>query len=54
MENYVLFSESTCDLTPELVQEMDIHILPMTFTVDGQSYRNYPDNREIPPKTFFD
>ena len=54
MENYVLFSESTCDLTPELVQEMDIHILPMTFTVDGQSYRNYPDNREMTPKTFYD
>ncbi|WP_302199202.1 DegV family protein [uncultured Gemmiger sp.] len=53
MENYVLFSESTCDLTPELVQEMDIHILPMTFTVDGQSYRNYPDNREMTPKTFY-
>ena len=54
MENYVLFSESTCDLTPELVQEIDIHILPMTFTVDGQRYRNYPDNREMTPKTFYD
>ena len=54
MENYVLFSESTCDLTPELVQEMDIQILPMTFTLDGQSYRNYPDNREMSPETFYD
>ena len=54
MENYVLFSESTCDLTPELVQEMDIQILPMTFTLDGQSYRNYPDNREMNPETFYD
>ena len=54
MDNYVLFTESTCDLTPELVQEMDIQVLPMTFTLDGQSYRNYPDNREMSPKTFYD
>ena len=54
MENYVLFTDSTCDLTPELVQEMDIQVLPMTFTLDGQSYRNYPDNREMSPKTFYD
>ena len=54
MENYVLFTESTCDLTPDLVQEMDIHVLPMTFTLDGQSYRNYPDNREMTPKDFYD
>lgn len=54
MEDYVLFTESTCDLTPELAQEMDIQVLPMTFTLDGQGYRNYPDNREMSPKTFYD
>ena len=54
MENYVLFTESTCDLTPNLVREMDVQVLPMSFTLDGQSYRNYPDNRELAPKSFYD
>ena len=54
MENYVLFTESTCDLTPDLVREMDVQVLPMTFTLDGQCYRNYPDNRELAPKSFYD
>ena len=54
MENYVLFTESTCDLTPDLVREMDVQVLPMTFTLDGQCYRNYPDNRELDPKAFYD
>ncbi|WP_294569747.1 DegV family protein [uncultured Subdoligranulum sp.] len=54
MENYVLFTESTCDLTPDLVREMDVQVLPMTFTLDGQCYRNYPDNRELAPKAFYD
>ena len=54
MENYVLFTESTCDLPPDLVREMDVQVLPMTFTLDGQCYRNYPDNRELDPKAFYD
>ena len=54
MENYVLFTDSTCDLTPDLVQEADIHVLPMTFTLDGRGYQNYPDNREMAPKDFYD
>lgn len=54
MSEYVLFTDSTCDLTPDLVEEMDIHVLPMSFMLNGQSYRNYPDNRELSPKAFYD
>ena len=54
MHPYVFFTDSTCDLTPDLVQEMDAHVLPMSFTLDGQSYRNYPDNRELSPRDFYD
>lgn len=54
MQPYVFFTDSTCDLTPDLVQEMDAHVLPMSFTLDGQSYRNYPDNRELNPHAFYD
>ena len=54
MCNYVLFTDSTCDLTPELVQELDLQVLPMNFLLDGRSYRNYPDNRELDPKEFYD
>ena len=53
MENYVLFTESTCDLTPDLVREMDVQVLPMTFTLDGATYRNYPDGREMPLADFY-
>ena len=54
MQNYVLFSDSTGDLTPELVQEADLRILPMSFVLDGVPHKNYPDNREMDPHLFYD
>ena len=54
MAEYVIFTDSTTDLTPELVAEMDVQVLPMRFMLDGKEYRNYPDNRELSPKEFYD
>lgn len=53
MSDYVLFTDSTSDLTPELVQEMDIRVFPMAFQLDGKTYHNYPDNRELSPADFY-
>ena len=54
MSDFVLFTDSTCDLTPELVAEMDVNVLPMNFMLDGKAYRNYPDNRELAPHDFYE
>ena len=54
MAEYVIFTDSTTDLTPELGAEMDVQVLPMRFMLDGKEYRNYPDNRELSPKEFYD
>ena len=54
MAEYVIFTDSTTDLTPELVAEMDVQVLPMRFMLDGKEYSNYPDNRELSPKEFYD
>ena len=40
MAEYVIFTDSTTDLTPELVAEMDVQVLPMRFMLDGKEYRN--------------
>ncbi len=53
MSEYVLFTDSTCDLTPELVEEMDVRVFPMMFQLDGKTYHNYPDNRELAPADFY-
>ena len=54
MANYVLFTDSTTDLTPALVEELDVRVIPMTFNLDGTDYKNYPDNRELASHDFYE
>ena len=54
MSDYVIFSDSCSDLTPEILKEIDVSIIPMKFTVKGASYENYPDERELSSREFYD
>ena len=54
MQNYVIITDSTGDLTPALIEQMQVQVLPMAFTLDGTTYRNYPDGREMSSKEFYD
>lgn len=53
MQDYVLFTDSTTDLSPALIEEMDAVVMPLSFTLNGQSYKNYPDGREMPMADFY-
>ncbi|MGN0536760.1 MAG: DegV family protein [Acutalibacteraceae bacterium] len=53
MSNYVLITDSTNDLPADAVQEADIIVMPMTFTIGEMSYKNYSDHRELSPKDFY-
>lgn len=39
---YRIITDSTGDLTPELIRDLQLTVIPMEFTIDGKSYRNYP------------
>ncbi len=54
MTDYIFFTDSTTDLSPALVQEMDAVVIPLTFTLDGQDYLNYPDDRAMSSDVFYD
>ena len=51
---YVILTESSCDLTPELVERAGVEVLPLTFTMGGTTYRHYPDERNMPLRDFYD
>ncbi len=53
MSEYVIVTDSAADLSQELVQEMGVEVLPLSFVVGEQTYHNYPDNREMDPKAFY-
>ena len=54
MSNYVIVTDSSCDLPACLVEELEIHSVPLAFLFGEKTYYNYPDNREMAPKTFYD
>lgn len=53
MREYVIVTDSTTDLTAELINEMNIHVIPMEFTIDGETYLNYADERDISFHEFY-
>lgn len=53
MPNYVLFTDSSCDLPAALAEEMQLHVLPLSVHLDSDSYKNYLDEREISYRDFY-
>ncbi len=47
MSDYVIMTDSSCDLPAKLAEEMELTVLPLYVDVDGQKYTNYLDEREI-------
>ena len=47
MSEYVIMTDSSCDLPAKLAEEMALTVLPLYVEVDGQRYVNYLDEREI-------
>ncbi len=53
MRNYRIITDSTSDLSVSVLDKIDLTIIPMEFTLDGQSYMNYPDEREYDMHAFY-
>ena len=53
MSEYVLFTDSCCDLPHSLAEEMQIVVQPLCVHVDDATYRNYLDEREIKYRDFY-
>ena len=53
MSNYVIVTDSSADLSQELTKELEISVLPLSFHLEGRTYKDYPDNRDMSPKDFY-
>lgn len=51
MDNYVIFADSSCDITPELLEQWEVPFVSLSFKFDDEdrSYGNY----EIPFPQFY-
>ncbi|MBQ9720550.1 MAG: DegV family protein [Oscillospiraceae bacterium] len=53
MRDYVIMTDSCCDLSAEEVAECDLVVLPLTFTMDGVSRRDTPKHEEMSLQEFY-
>ena len=53
MNDFVIVTDSSVDLPASMVEELGIEVLPLSFTIGGKTYHNYPDDREMELKVFY-
>ena len=51
--DYVLLTDSSCDLPDELAKKYDIGVLPMEYEMDGKNYKYFLDAREMSLEVFY-
>ena len=53
MNDFVLLTDSSADLSDQLAKELGVEVLPLAFNMGNATYRNWPDNREMDPARFY-
>lgn len=53
MNDYIIITDSCCDLTPTLADNSELTVIPLHLTIDGKEYRNMLDGSDIDSKTFY-
>ena len=53
MSEYVILTDSSCDLPPEAARDLALDVMPLTVELEGKRYRNYLDGRELDPAAFY-
>ena len=53
MRDYIIMTDSCCDLNQQEVEELDLTVLPLSFTIEGRTLLNTPDRADMAPEEFF-
>lgn len=53
-KSYVVMTDSSADLTAELVEKLGLDVIPLSVNVGEKSFMNYPDEREIGSHEFYE
>lgn len=54
MRDYVIMTDSCCDMTARMADELQLEVLPLSLTMNGTEYRNFLDGRELGFQAFYD
>ena len=50
---FEIVTDSSCNLKEEMIDEFGIHILPLTFMIDGEQYQSYLKGERTDLKQFY-
>lgn len=53
MAGYQIVTDSTTDMTGEMIEELGVRVIPMCYTLEGGTYRNVPEGG-MPIAEFYD
>ncbi len=51
--DFEIVTDSSCNLTEEMIDELGVHILPLVFMSEGQEYRSYLKGEKTDLKQFY-
>jgi DegV family protein with EDD domain len=54
MNRFAILTDSGADLPQTMVEELDITVVPLRYTIQGQERLDWPDHREMAPRVFYD
>ena len=54
VSNFIILTDSSCDLPASMAEQMQIEVLPLTLDLEGECYKNYLDGREIGFHDFYE
>lgn len=53
MSKFKIITDSSCDLTAELAEQLEIDVLCLSVLAEDKVYKNYLDGREISPTDYY-
>lgn len=53
MRDYIIMTDSCCDLSKQEVEESELAVLPLSFTMNGKTYRDTPDHADMSLEEYY-
>ena len=53
MRDFVILTDSCCDMTARMAADLELEVLPLSLNMGDQVYHNYLDGREIGFRDFY-
>ena len=54
MRDFVIMTDSCCDMTAQMAEELELKVLPLSLLMGEDTYRNWLDGREIGFHDFYE